>query len=80
MAEGVEEATESNSGGDTTVMLGATMPCETLSPTLGNIKREFIDNYHTSVRTATPTIPSIPQSQPINLKSEVCKKKIYINM
>lgn len=82
MAEGVEEA-ESNSGGDATDMLGAAMPCETISPkTVGGLKREF-EAYHSTIATTTTTAASTtspapsPSQQhqlhplPINLKSEV---------
>lgn len=69
MAEGVEEA-ESNSGGDATAMLGAAMPCETISPNIGNLKREF-EAYHSSIASSSAPTTPIPQGQPINLKSEV---------
>lgn len=68
MAEGVDEA-ESNSGGESTAMLGAVMPCETMSPSLGSLKREF-EAYHSSIMPSAPATP-IPHGQPINLKSEV---------
>lgn len=77
MAEGVEEA-ESNSGGDATAMLGAAMPCETMSPNIGSLKREF-EAYHSSIApSSAPTTP-VPQGQPINLKSEVSGIFIIIN-
>lgn len=70
MAEGVEEA-ESNSGGDATAMLGAAMPCETISPTtIGGLKREFAA-YHSAISSSLPTTPTPHQAHPINLKSEV---------
>lgn len=68
MAEGVEEA-ESNSGGDAIAMLGAAMPCETINPNIGSLKREF-EAYHSALATTTP-ITAVPQIHPINLKSEV---------
>lgn len=68
MAEGVEEA-ESNSGGDAIAMLGAAMPCETINPNIGALKREF-EAYHSTLATSTP-ITTVPQIHPINLKSEV---------
>lgn len=83
MAEGVEEA-ESNSGGDATDMLGAAMPCETISPkTIGGLKREF-EAYHSTIATTTSsstsssTSPAPPQPPlPINLKSEVSAHNIH---
>ncbi|XP_037024714.1 POU domain, class 6, transcription factor 2 isoform X2 [Bradysia coprophila] len=67
MAEGVEEA-ESNSGGDAIAMLGAAMPCETINPNIGALKREF-EAYHSALATSTP-VAAVSQIHPINLKSE----------
>lgn len=76
MAEGVEEA-ESNSGGDAVAMLGAAMPCETISPTtIGGLKREF-EAYHSAISTSSPTTPTAHQAHPINLKSEVSSIKLF---
>ena len=78
MAEGVEEA-ESNSGGDAAAMLGAAMPCETISPTIGGLKREF-EAYHSTIpSTTSPSTTPIPhQAHPINLKSEVSTYSILL--
>lgn len=74
MAEGVEEA-ESNSGGDAIAMLGAAMPCETINPNIGALKREF-EAYHSALATSTP-IATVPQIHPINLKSEVSENTSF---
>lgn len=67
MAEGIEE-TESNSGsaaGDTkTSMLGATLPCDIMSPAIGSLKREF-DSYH-SAMAASKTMSISPVSAPMS--------------
>lgn len=67
MAEGIEE-TESNSGsaaGDTkTSMLGATLPCDIMSPAIGSLKREF-DSYHSGI-AASKTMSISPVSAPMS--------------
>jgi hypothetical protein len=41
MAEGIDESETNSNSGEPTSMLRAVMPCETLSPYYGHIKREI---------------------------------------
>lgn len=80
MAEGVEDA-ESNNNSTTSeqaVMLGAVMPCEMTSPTIGGLKRELEIVTATATTPDGATTPTL-QQHPMNLKSEV-SHKFYKNI